>query len=95
MFSCLQVLVLIDWPQPPRTQCPGWGWVDCDLPYTPRSPGGKHVVHRWESQAGDTVKFVLVLGSGCSAPDGDGGEDELNDGSVKLHPVLARVQFPS
>ena len=38
------------------------------------------------SSADDTLQSALVLGSGSSIPDGDGGgEDGLNDGCVDVH----------
>ena len=38
------------------------------------------------SSADDTLQSALVLGSGSSVPDGDGGgEDGLNDGCVEVH----------
>lgn len=37
------------------------------------------------SQVDDTLQSALVLGSRCSAPDDNGGKDELNGGSVELH----------
>jgi len=51
------------------------------------------VLERWKiaadhlfSRANDTLQSALVLGSGSSVPDGEGGgEDGLNDGCVEVH----------
>jgi len=51
------------------------------------------VLERWQiaaenllSRANGTLQSALVLGSGSSVPDGDGGgEDGLNDGGVEVH----------
>jgi len=66
----------------------GVGGVDHNLTCWPQGPGGMQVPERWQitanhllSRANDTLQFSLVLGSGSSVPDGDGGgEDGLNDG---------------
>jgi len=60
---------------------------------SPQGPGGVQVLERWQiaadhllSRANYTLQSALVLGSGSSLPDGDGGGgDGLNDGGVEVH----------
>ena len=68
--------------------CPGG-----DLSCTPHSPGGVQVMQGWEvasdhllCRVDDALQSALVLGSGCSVPDSDGGgEYGLTDGWVEVH----------
>jgi len=63
------------------------------LPCLPQGPGGVQVVEGWQiaanhplCRADETLQPALILGCGCSVPDGDGGgEDGLDDGSVEVH----------
>ena len=60
---------------------------------TPHSPVAVQVLKGWKvagnhllSRAYDTLQSALVLSSGSSVADGDGGgEDGLDDGSVEVH----------
>ena len=65
------------------------GGVGHNLSRSPQGPRGVQVLegrqiaanHLLLSSADDTLQPALVLGSGSSVPDGDGGgEDGLNDG---------------
>jgi len=71
----------------------GVGWVDHNLTCSPQGLEGVQVLERWQiaanhllSKANDMLQSALVLGSGSSIPDGDGGgEDGLNDDGVEVH----------
>ena len=78
------------------------GGVGHNLPCSPQGPRGVQVLegrqiaaHHLLSNADDTLQPALVLGSGSSVPDGDGGgEDGLNDGCVEVHHhCLWQVEF--
>ena len=63
------------------------GEVSHSLPRLPQSPRGVQVLEGRQiaanhllSSADDTLQPALVLGTVSSVPDGDGGEDGLNDG---------------
>jgi len=69
------------------------GGVDHELTCSPQGPGGMQVLERWQiaayhllSRANETLQYALVLGSGSSVTDGDGGgEDGLHDGGEEVH----------
>ena len=66
--------------------------VGRNLSCTPPDPGGIQVLERRQIAVNhllcvpdDALQSALVLGGGSSVPDGDGGEDGLDDGSVEVH----------
>ena len=69
------------------------GGVGHNLPHSLQGPRGVQVLEGWQiaadhllSSADDTLQSALVLGSGSSVPDCDGGgEDGLNKGCVEVH----------
>ena len=67
--------------------------VGHNLPRSPQGPRGMQVLEG--RLVDDTLQPALVLGSGSSVPDGDGGgEDGLNDGCVEVHHhCLWQVEF--
>ena len=76
--------------------------VSHNLPRSPQGPRGVQVLEGRQiaadhllNSADDTLQSALVLGSGSSVPDGDGGgEDGLNDGCVEVHHYcLWQVEF--
>ena len=68
----------------------GMGGVGHNPTCTPQSPGAVQVLKGWKVAASRhlsrALQSALVLSSGSSIPDGDGGgEDGLDDGSVEVH----------
>ena len=65
------------------------GRVSRNLACPPKGPGGVQVQERWQIAANHRLrlsKLYVVLCSGSSPPDGDGGgKDGLYDGSVEEH----------
>ena len=61
------------------------GGVDHNPACMPQSPGAVQVLKRWKVAA-NHLQSALVLSSGSSVPDDDGGgEDGLDGGRVEVH----------